>query len=341
MLVGTEMAAAIALLDPYPVDLVSLNCATGPREMGEHIRLLGQTCRKKYRRVSPTPDLPQLVDGKPHYPLTPEELADWLKRFVVEDGVNLVGGCCGTTPEHLRRGRPSGRRTDRPPPRKPVHVPQVTSIYGAVAARQENSLLARRRALERQRQQGVPRAPPRREPSTRMVDMGRSADARGQPRARRVHRLRRSRRGRRHDARRRSATAPTCRCRLMIDSTEPPALQGGARAAAAAAASSTRSTSRTASSASRSVLPLAKEHGSAVIALTIDEQGMAKTAEDKIRIARRLFTRSAPRTGACRPEDLFFDVLTFTICTGNEDDRQAWGSRRSRASGACTPSCRA
>ena len=90
--------AAIAILDAFPVDVVGLNCATGPREMGEHVRLLGQTCRKK-TLVYPNAGLPQLVDGKPYYPLTPAELADWLARFVEEDGVNLVGGCCGTTSE--------------------------------------------------------------------------------------------------------------------------------------------------------------------------------------------------------------------------------------------------
>src|SRR5207247_721566 len=93
MLVGTEMAAAIAILDPYPVDVVGINCATGPREMGEHVRLLGQTCRKRIL-VYHNAGLPQLVDGQPHYPLTPAELADWLARFVEEDGVNMVGGCC-------------------------------------------------------------------------------------------------------------------------------------------------------------------------------------------------------------------------------------------------------
>jgi 5-methyltetrahydrofolate--homocysteine methyltransferase len=100
MLVGTEMAAAIALLDPYPIDVLGINCATGPREMGEHVRLLGQTCRKK-TLVYPNAGLPQLVDGKPFYPLTPEELADWLMRFVDEDALNMVGGCCGTTPAHI------------------------------------------------------------------------------------------------------------------------------------------------------------------------------------------------------------------------------------------------
>src|SRR6185295_16508535 len=139
MLVGTEMAAAIALLDPYPIDVLGINCATGPREMGEHVRLLGQTCRKK-TLVYPNAGLPQLVDGKPFYPLTPEELADWLMRFVDEDGLNMIGGCCGTTPAHIAAlSRRLGQRA--PKARKPAHVPQVTSIYAAVPLVQDNSIL--------------------------------------------------------------------------------------------------------------------------------------------------------------------------------------------------------
>ena len=122
--VGTEMAAAIALLDPYPIDVVGINCATGPREMGEHVRLLGQNCRKKVM-VYPNAGLPQLVDGKTHYPLGPEELADWLERFVQEDGLNIVGGCCGTTPAHLAAvARRIGARA--PKQRRPAHQPQVS-----------------------------------------------------------------------------------------------------------------------------------------------------------------------------------------------------------------------
>src|SRR6185436_2888440 len=139
MLVGTEMAAAIAILDAYPIDVVGLNCATGPREMGEHVRLLGQTCRKR-TMVYPNAGLPQLVDGKPFYPLTPEELADWLLRFVDEDGMNMVGGCCGTTPAHM--AAVVRRLGDRAPkPRKPAHAAQVTSIHYAVPLVQDNSIL--------------------------------------------------------------------------------------------------------------------------------------------------------------------------------------------------------
>jgi len=116
MLVGTTVDEVTQLLGRYPVDVVALNCATGPREMELPMRLLG---RSQARRIGvyPNAGLPQIVDGEPFYPLTPEELADWLVRFVEEDGVQLVGGCCGTTPAHLAAvvqaidGRRPGPRT--------------------------------------------------------------------------------------------------------------------------------------------------------------------------------------------------------------------------------------
>ncbi|HUR27290.1 MAG TPA: homocysteine S-methyltransferase family protein, partial [Planctomycetota bacterium] len=139
MLVGTEMAAAIALIDPYPIDLLGINCATGPREMGEHVRLLGQSSRRPVM-VFPNAGLPQLVDGRTHYPLTPHELADWLERFVDEDGVSMVGGCCGTTPEHIAAvAKRIGTR--KPKPRRPSLAPSVTSNYSAVPLLQDNSVL--------------------------------------------------------------------------------------------------------------------------------------------------------------------------------------------------------
>ena len=118
MLVGTEIAAAIAILEPYPIDLLSINCATGPREMSEHVRVLGQSW-KKMIGCFPNAGLPQLVDGQPSYPLTPQELADWLLRFIDEDGLNLVGGCCGTTPDHIEAlaKAVAGRAPSRASPR--------------------------------------------------------------------------------------------------------------------------------------------------------------------------------------------------------------------------------
>jgi 5-methyltetrahydrofolate--homocysteine methyltransferase len=316
MLVGTEMAAAIALLDPYPIDVLGINCATGPREMGEHVRLLGQTSRKPIC-VYPNAGLPQLVEGRTHYPLTPEELGDWLLRFVEEDGVNMVGGCCGTTPEHLAAVvRMLGTR--KPKPRAPSFQPQVTSIYSAVPLLQDNSVLYigersnanGSKAFREHMLTGNVEA---------LVEMGREqvrdgshvldvccayvgrdevADMQGVVRRYRTE-----------------VPVP-----LMIDSTEANVL---AEALQLCGGRSIINSINLEDGLERcaKVLPLAREHGAAVICLTIDEQGMAKTADQKVRIARRIYDICV-RDWGLRAEDLLFDVLTFTICTGNDDDRR-------------------
>ncbi|MEX1024548.1 MAG: methionine synthase [Planctomycetota bacterium] len=316
MLVGTEMAATIALLAPFPVDVLSLNCATGPREMSEHVRLLGQT-RAEAIGCYPNAGLPQLVDGQPHYPLTPEELADWLERFVVEDGLSLVGGCCGTTPEHLEavadqlgERAPVDRKTSRPP--------QVTSLYSAVDLRQESSLLL---VGERSNANGSRKF---REQLLAgdvdgMVQLGRDQLREGshvldlctayvgRDEVDDIARVVKRYRG--------DVAAP-----LMIDSTESPAIQ------AALELHGGRSIVNSINLEDgmkriEEVLPLLKEHGAAVVCLTIDEAGMAKEVEDKVRIAKRLFSICVDDYGLA-PDDLLFDVLTFTICTGNADDRK-------------------
>ena len=316
MLVGTEMAAAIALLDPYPIDMLSINCATGPREMGEHVRLMGQTCRKRIG-VFPNAGLPQLVDGHPYYPLTPEELADWLRRFIEEDGVSMVGGCCGTTPEHLaevvRVVRPL-----TPKKRKPAFQPSVSSIYSAVPLLQDNSVLL---VGERSNANGSKKF---REHLLEgdldgMVEMGRSQVRDGSH----VLDVCAAYVGRDEVAdmngviQRYRTEVPVP---LMIDSTEQPVL---AEALAMCGGRCIINSINLEDGLERceQVLPLAREFGAAVIALTIDEEGMAKTADDKVRIAKRIYKICVEDWGM-RPEDILFDVLTFTICTGNEDDRK-------------------
>mgnify|MGYP000024965125 CR=1 FL=1 len=330
MLVGTEMAAAIALLDPYPIDVLGINCATGPREMGEHVRLLGQTCRKK-TLVYPNAGLPQLVDGKPFYPLTPEELADWLMRFVDEDGLNMVGGCCGTTPAHIAAlARRLGNRA--PKQRKPAHVPQVTSIYAAVPLVQDNSILFvgersnanGSKAFKEHLLKGDLEA---------MVAMGREQVRDGSH----VLDLCTAYVGRDEKA---DMTQVMTRyrsdvpCPLMIDSTEVPVLAAALRLSGGRCIVNSINLEDGMERIEK-VLPLVKEFGSAVIALTIDEVGMAKTADDKVRIAKRIHSICVDEYGL-KPEDILFDVLTFTIATGNEDDRRLGletleGIRRVRA----------
>ena len=139
MLVGSEIGAALTTLDALRPDVVGLNCATGPLEMTEHVRFLSQHARP-FLSVLPNAGLPSVVDGRTHYDLTPDGLAEAHDRFTTEFGVNVVGGCCGTTPEHLRRVVETvwGREPVR---REPVHEPGCASVYSTVPFRQDVSFL--------------------------------------------------------------------------------------------------------------------------------------------------------------------------------------------------------
>ena len=139
MLPGTEIGAALCALDPMRPDVVGLNCATGPAEMGEAVRHLTQHSRMPVA-VQPNAGLPSVVDGAMHYDLTPEQLADHLERFITEYGVSVVGGCCGTTPEHLKAV--VDRCRDLVPARRvPEHEPAASSIYTSVNFHQDTSFL--------------------------------------------------------------------------------------------------------------------------------------------------------------------------------------------------------
>ncbi|MCC2664919.1 MAG: metH, partial [Geminicoccaceae bacterium] len=147
MLVGTEIAAAATIVGALQVPIIGLNCATGPQEMAEHIATLTETWQGPIS-VLPNAGLPELVEGQTRYPLGTRELAAWLERFVVEDGVGVIGGCCGTTAEHireldrmLRRLAEDGYRP-RPKPRAVTPQPQLASLYSGIPLRQENAYLS-------------------------------------------------------------------------------------------------------------------------------------------------------------------------------------------------------
>ncbi len=139
MLPGTEMGAALVTLDALRPDVIGINCATGPTEMHEHLRHLSQHCRVPISCL-PNAGLPSVVEGKMHYDLSPEELAEHHAQFVTELGVSVIGGCCGTTPEHLRAVIQRCRDLE-PARRQPVHEPGAASIYTAVPFKQDVSFL--------------------------------------------------------------------------------------------------------------------------------------------------------------------------------------------------------
>ena len=142
LLVGPDIAAAATVIHALDVPLMGLNCATGPQEMAEHVRWLAANW-PGLLSIQPNAGLPELVDGKTHYPLDPAQMAIWVERFITEDGLNLVGGCCGTSIGHIQALDAMlnrlGRRRPAPVARKPVWVPSVASLYGQTPLRQENS----------------------------------------------------------------------------------------------------------------------------------------------------------------------------------------------------------
>ena len=332
LLVGPDIAAAATVVHALDVPLMGLNCATGPQEMAEHVRWLAQNW-PGLTSVQPNAGLPELVDGRTHYPLTPGELATWIERFIEEDGLNLVGGCCGTTDSHIAaldamlRRRAGGRLRPAPVPRKSVWVPSVASLYGAVPLRQENSYFSigeRCNANGSKKWRELQAA----NDWDGCVAMGREQVAEGSNAldvctafVGRDELFEMSEVIKRFTS---SVNAP-----LVIDSTETAVIEAALKLhGGKPIINSINFEEGERAAAERMVL--ARKFGAAVIALTIDEGGMAKTAEDKLRIARRLVDFACGRYGL-PPSDLMIDPLTFTIATGNEDDRKLglWTSRGS------------
>jgi 5-methyltetrahydrofolate--homocysteine methyltransferase len=323
LLVGPDISAAATVVHALDVPLLGLNCATGPQEMAEHVRWLSQNW-PGLLSVQPNAGLPELVDGRTHYPLGAAEMASWMERFVAEDGINLIGGCCGTGDAHIAaldamlRRRAGAARRPAPVARKPVWVPSVASLYTAVPLRQENAYFS---IGERCNANGSKAWRERQAAGDwdGCVAMGREQVAEGSNSldvctafVGRDELAEMNEVIRRFTA---SVNAP-----LVIDSTETPVIESALKLhGGKPIINSINFEDGERHAHDRMVL--ARKFGAAVIALTIDEQGMAKTAEDKLRIARRLVDFACNRHGLPQ-SDLLIDPLTFTIATGNEDDRK-------------------
>jgi 5-methyltetrahydrofolate--homocysteine methyltransferase len=323
LLVGADIAAAATIVHALDVPIIGLNCATGPREMAEHLKWLGDNWPGQIT-VQPNAGLPELINGQTHYPLSPRELAQWLERFVLEDGVSIIGGCCGTEAAHIaaldQMLRRIGRDRPRPLPkaRNVVWMPSVASLYGQVPLRQENAYLSigercnanGSRAFRRLQEAGD---------WDGCVEMGREQVKEGS------HTLDICTAfvGRDEVA---EMSAVVSRMRgavnapLVIDSTEYPVLEAAMKLYGGKPIINSINFEDGEEAADKR-LRLAKRFGAAVIALTIDEQGMAKEADHKLRLAERLYDFACNKHGL-PPSDLLFDPLTFTICTGNADDRR-------------------
>ncbi len=323
LLMGADIAAAITALHAMRVSAAGLNCATGPQEMAEHLRWLSSNWPGPIA-VQPNAGLPELVEGKPHYPLSPQEMAAWLERFVEEDGVSLIGGCCGTTATHIEAlnamlmARAGGAARPAPVKRQVHWVPSVASIYQQVPLRQENAILmigercnanGSRKFRELQAAESwdgcVAMARDQQAEGSHCIDLCTAYVGRNET----------------HDMSTliehvRGAVALP----LVFDSTERDVLEAAFKLyGGKAILNSINFEDGEGPAAER--LALARRFGAAVIALTIDEQGMAKDAAGKLRIAKRLHD-FATREHGLASSDILIDPLTFTICTGNEDDRK-------------------
>src|SRR5216683_1031413 len=299
LLVGADIAAAATIIHALDVPIIGLNCATGPREMAEHVKWLGDNWPGPIS-IQPNAGLPELIGGHTHYPLTPKEMAQWLERFVLEDGISMIGGCCGSEAEHIaaldQMLKRIGRDRPRPAPktRTPVWVPSVASLYSQVPLRQENAYLS----------------------------IGERCNANGSRAFRRVQEA--GDWDGRDEIAEMSAVVSRMRgainAPLVIDSTEYPVLEAALKLYGGKAIINSINFEDGEAAAEKRLI-LARRFGAAVIALTIDESGMAKEADHKLRLAERLYDFACNKHGL-PPSDLLFDPLTFTICTGNADDRK-------------------
>ncbi|MEU5115835.1 methionine synthase [Streptomyces longwoodensis] len=319
MLLGSEIGAALTALEPLGIDMIGLNCATGPAEMSEHLRYLARHARLGLSCM-PNAGLPVLGADGAHYPLSAEELASAHEDFVRDFGVGLVGGCCGTTPEHLRQVVDRVRHLT-PTPRTPQPEPGAASLYQSVPFRQDTSYLAigertnangskkfREAMLAGRWDDCVEIAREQIREGAHMLDLcvdyvGRDGVADMRELAGRL------------------ATASTLP--VVLDSTEVDVLRAGLEKLGGRAVINSVNYEDGDGPQSRfaKVTQLAKEHGAALIALTIDEEGQARTPEKKVAIAERLIA-DLTGTWGIRESDILIDTLTFTICTGQEESRK-------------------
>ncbi len=319
MLLGSEIGAALTALEPLGIDVIGMNCATGPAEMGEHLRYLSQHARVPLS-VMPNAGLPVLGRDGAEYPLQPHELAEALTRFVDDYGVGLVGGCCGTTPEHLRQVVEAVRGREVPV-RSPQVEPAAASLYAPVPFRQDAGVLM---VGERTNTNGSKafRDAMLAGDWEQVVDIGREAVREG------AHLIDlcvdyvgRDGAIDMREAASRLATASTLP--VMLDSTEPPVVEAGLECLGGRAVVNSVNFEDGDGPDSRfaRVMPIVREHGAAVVALCIDEEGQARTAAWKVRVAERLVDTLTGQWGMAEG-DILVDCLTFTLGTGQEESRR-------------------
>lgn len=314
MLVGTDISAVLAILEPYPIDILGLNCATGPDKMAEHIRYLSQHSPFVVSCI-PNAGLPENIGGHAHYKLTPMELRMALMRFIEDLGVQVIGGCCGTRPQHIQQLAEIAQ-TLKPKQRQPQYEPAAASIYSAQPYEQDNSFLIVgerlnasgskkcRDLLNAEDWDGlVSLAKSQVREGAHVLDV--NVDYVGRDGVRDMNQLV-------------SRLVTNVTLPLMLDSTEWEKMEAGLKVAGGKCLLNSTNY-EDGEPRFFQVLELAKKYGAGVVVGTIDEQGMARTAEKKFEIAHRAY-HAAVEYGI-PPHEIFFDTLALPISTGIEEDR--------------------
>ncbi|HEY8836819.1 MAG TPA: homocysteine S-methyltransferase family protein [Dehalococcoidia bacterium] len=316
MLVGSEIGAALSALEPFDIQVIGINCATGPAEMGENIRYLSQHSQRMIS-VLPNAGLPEVRDGAPYYPLTPEELVHWQQIYVKEYGVNIIGGCCGTTPAHIKALADALHGTP-PSPRAPQHEPSVASIYSSTPLKQETSFLIVGERLNANGSKQVKQMLLADDYDAMSVVMKQQLREGAHVLDINVDYVGRDGSRDMDEIANRFATQSTLP--LMLDSTESPVLEAGLKRLGGRAIINSINLEDGELRMNR-VMPMAKQYGAALVALCIDEEGQARTCDWKVRIARRIHDLVTQKWGM-KAEDLIFDALTMPITTGQEEVRR-------------------
>ncbi len=314
MLLGTDIGAVESILEGMPIDVIGMNCSTGPDYMREPIRLLGENSTLPVSCI-PNAGLPLNVEGQAVYPLQPQPFADELAEFVEKYGVSVVGGCCGTTPAHLKllverlHGKPQAPR----PQERPAHLAsamQATPMQQVPAPfligerlNTQGSRKFKRLVMEEDFDGVLEIARQQVDSGAHGLDLCVALTERSDE----VDLMRRAVK----------TLAPVVPVPLIIDSTEPDVIEAALQTAPGRCLINSTNLESGRAKADR-IFSLARKYNAAVIALTIDEQGMAKTAERKLEVAQRLHHIAVDEHGL-QPQDLVFDALTFTLATGDPE----------------------
>ena len=316
MLNGTEISAALTALAPFPIDVIGMNCGTGPRHMTDSIRYL---CENAPLPVSVLPNagLPSVVDGKMHYDETPESFTAQLVHFASDFGVNIVGGCCGTTPAHLKLAV-EAMQAIAPKQRNSKLIPSASSIYIQQPYVQDTSFLIvgervnasgskkMRDLLNAEDWDGlVALAKEQEREGAHILDV--NVDFVGRDGEKDMHELA-------------SRLVTNVKIPMMFDSTEWQKMEAGLQHAGG---KSILNSTNYEDGVPRflKVIDLAKEYGASVVIGTIDEDGMARAAEKKFEIAKRAYDQALGEA-QLPAGDIFFDSLALPISTGIEEDRR-------------------